>query len=255
MQKAKKKKAIGYLRVSTHGQVDKFGFDVQRKMILEYAEKNGYEIVYWFEESFTGSSENRPEMTKIFAGEFDADYIIVAKADRFARDIQYYYALKYKLQHDKGIELVSVSEDFGQMGTFKPVIEAFIASFAEIERTYINQRTSGGREVKRKLGGYCGGLPPYGYEVLDGKLVIIPEQAKVVRTIFEMRNSGMPFRQMCSELNNQGYTNRRGGKFSPSTISTILDNENTYKGLYRYGKDSEWVQGQQEPILSPINRW
>jgi DNA invertase Pin-like site-specific DNA recombinase len=44
------KKAVGYCRVSTDGQVgeDKFGIDSQKEQILEYAKRNDYEILEWF---------------------------------------------------------------------------------------------------------------------------------------------------------------------------------------------------------------
>lgn len=242
------------MRVSTKQQIDKFGFPNQREMIIAYANQNGIEITDWFEEGFTGYSEERPEMTKILQGAYDVDYLIVAKADRFARNIEYYYALKLQLSRI-GIELVSASEDFGQAGILKPAMEAFIASYAEIERLMINQRTSGGREIKRKCGGYCGGRSPYGYDSKNGELVINQAQAKVVRTIFEMRKSGMSYREMCNKLTELGCKNAHEGVFSPSTIKTILDNENTYKGLYRYGKETDWVKGQQEPILEPAYKW
>ena len=50
-------------------------------------------------------------------------------------------------------------------------------------------------------------------------------------------------------LNGMGKTNRSGSKFSISTLQVILDNEPLYRGMYRYGKDSEWIEGEHEPIL------
>lgn len=249
-----KKRALGYLRVSTKQQTDKFGFPAQRQIIEDYAESHGFEIVDWFEENITGYSEERPEMSKILQGEYDVDYLIVAKSDRFARNIEYYYALKLQLRKI-GIDLVSANEDFGSMGILQPAMEALVASYAEIERITINQRTSGGRETKRKIGGYCGGSAPYGYDVLNGKLVVNPEQAKVVRNIYSMRDSGMSMRSICNRLDELGIRSSRGGKFNPSTVKVILDNENTYKGMYRYGKDTEWVLGQQEAIIGEAYRW
>lgn len=249
-----KKRALGYLRVSTKQQIYKYGFPAQKEQITAYAKEHGYEIVDWFEENLTGYSEERPEMSKILQGNYDVDYLIVAKSDRFARNIEYYYALKLQLRRI-GIELVSVNEDFGSMGVLKPAMEALVASYAEIERITINQRTSGGRETKRRIGGYCGGSVPYGYDVANGSLVINPKQAKVVRNIYEMRDSGMSLRSICDELNKLGFKSSRGGNFNPSTVKVILDNENTYKGMYRYGKDTDWVEGQQAAILGEAYRW
>lgn len=253
-----KRRGIGYKRVSTQQQVDKFGFDVQEEMITQYAEENNIEIVVWIEESYTGDSINRPELDKVLIGDYSkykADCIVVAKSDRFSRNIEYYYALKLLLRNNCGLELFCGVEDFGQMGVLKPAMEALFASYAEIERITINQRTSGGREKKRIIGGYCGGRAPYGYKIENSQLVVIDEQAKVVRTIFEMRESGLSERKISNQLNNYGIKSTYGGNFNPSTVHLILANENTYRGLYKYGKDSEWVKGQQEPILSPAYGW
>lgn len=253
-----KRRGIGYKRVSTLQQTEKFGFEVQEEMIRKYAEENNIEIVAWIEESYSGDSLNRPELTKLLSGQYsdyEADCVIVAKTDRFSRNIEYYYALKLNLRNNCGLELFSASEDFGQMGDFKNMLEALLASYAEVERLTINQRTSGGREKKRITGGFCGGRAPYGYKIQEHQLLIIDEQAEIVRKIFSLRESGMSIREVCDTLNELGYKSSRGGNFNPSTIHLILANENTYRGLYRYGKDSEWVKGQHEPILSPAYRW
>jgi hypothetical protein len=50
-------------------------------------------------------------------------------------------------------------------------------------------------------------------------------------------------------LNENGYKTRRGKPFVLSTVQSIWNNERTYRGEYRYGKDGEWVKGQHEPIL------
>ncbi len=59
-------KLAGYLRVSTEGQVDAFGKDVQRDAIERWAGLNGHEIVAWFEEDgVSGKTDggDRPQET------------------------------------------------------------------------------------------------------------------------------------------------------------------------------------------------
>ena len=52
----KKKKAIGYIRVSTEAQAndDKYGVDVQKHEIETYANEHGYEIVEWKQDEMSG---------------------------------------------------------------------------------------------------------------------------------------------------------------------------------------------------------
>lgn len=89
------KNAVGYVRVSTEGQVgdDKFGIDSQKQSILLYANDHGYNIVRWYiDEGVSGVKENRPELDKILY-EDDVtnppyEAVIVAKSDRMARDVK-----------------------------------------------------------------------------------------------------------------------------------------------------------------------
>lgn len=248
------KKVVAYLRASTDAQCkeDKFGLDVQRKLIIEHCEKNDMEVVEWFiEKGVSGAKDDRPEFSKLLNGLISnppIEAVVIAKNDRVAREIELFFAYRYQLRK-QNIELISVTEDFGQLGVFAPVLEAFIVSMAQVERDIINTRTSGGRAVKASKGGYSGGRPPYGYRAQNKRLVIDPEEAEVVREVITMKEDGATFQRICDKLNGEGKTNRSGTKFSISTLQVIVDNKPLYEGMYRYGKDSEWVQGEHEAIL------
>ena len=244
---------IGYIRVSTDGQVgeDKFGLKAQKKQIEEYCKNHNMEIIKWYTDEGESGAKERPGFDEIIYGEVGNppyEAVVVAKSDRVARDINVYYYYKMMLRK-KNINLVSIAEDFGQFGVFASMLEAFTLCVAEMERDNINKRTSAGRYVKSAKGGYSGGRPPFGYRTDNGRLIIVPEEAKIVRTIFEMKYSGKTYKQIVDHLNSLGLTNRSGTKYSISTIQTIYDNEKTYRGYYRYGKNTEWVVGQHEPIL------
>ena len=134
---------------------------------------------------------------------------------------------------------------------FTPLVEALTAAMAEVERGMITARTSGGRKVKASRGGYSGGRTPFGYMVdknIKG-MVINEEQAEIVRFIFALKREGATFQRIVDELNHRGYTNKSGGKWAISSVQVILGNEQTYRGMYKYGKNSEWVKGVHEPIL------
>ena len=245
---------IGYIRVSTEGQCgdDKFGLEVQEQQIKEYAEKNDMTIVRWFRDEGESGAKERPGFDEIIYGDvsnppFEA--VIVAKSDRVARDINVYYYYKMMLMK-KNIKLISISEDFEAFGVFAPMLEAFTLCVANMERDNINKRTSAGRKVKAEKGGYSGGRAPMGYKVQDGNLVIVPEEAEVVKKIFEWRDQGVVMLEIVDLLNEKGYQTRNGRPFVISTVQSILNNRRTYEGFYHYGKDKDnWVKGQHEPIL------
>lgn len=246
------KNVIGYLRVSTDGQCgeERFGLDVQRQSIEQYCIEHDMKIMEWVSDEGESGAKERPGFDEIIYGDISnppCEAVVVAKTDRVARDIEIYYYYKMMLRK-KNIELYSVAEDFGSMGAFKPFLESFTLCVATMERDNITKRTSSGRRMKAKTGGYSGGRTPMGYHASNGGLVIDENEATIVRRVFELRNSGMTMRGICDKLNEEGYTTRGGKAFVISTVQSILRNERTYRGEYKYG-DGEWVKGQHEPIL------
>ena len=245
-------KVVGYLRVSTNGQVgeDKFGLGAQRETIETFCEKKGYEVVEWYtDEGVSGAKEDRPEFNRILQGEIPegTEAVIVAKSDRVARDIYIYFAFKNELRK-KGLQIISVAEDFGELGAYAVILDAMIASIAEVERMNINARTSGGRKQKASKGGYSGGKEPYGYRSKGKCLVVVPEEAKVVQEVYALRGEGLTYRDIIGALSAEGIVTRSGKRFTLGHIQNILHNEMTYRGYYHYG-DSEWVKGEHQAII------
>ena len=247
------KNVVAYIRVSTDGQTgeDKFGLEAQIEMIDEYCQKNDLNIVKWFRDEGESGAKERPGFDEIIYGEVSNppyEAVVVAKSDRVARDINVYYYYKMMLTK-KNLELISISEDFGQFGAFKGIIEAFTMCVAEMERDNITKRTSSGRRIKAAKGGYSGGRAPMGYKIEGGKLVINEEEVPAVLFIFEEKAAGNSMLGTVKKLNDAGFKTRNGKEFVISTVQSIWNNENTYKGMYRYGKDGDWVKGEHEPIL------
>lgn len=248
------KRAVAYCRVSTAGQVGegKFGIDEQRTKITEYCEKNDIEVVRWYiDEGVSGAELHRPALDRLLAGEETnppIEYVVAAKADRISRDVTKYHVIKYLLQ-EQGIEILSATEDWNaQDKLMAMILENFLAMVAEIEKSHIRNRMSGGRMQKAAKGGYAGGKAPYGYKVEDGCLVIREDEAAAVREAYRLRGEGLTLRAIAEKMASE-YKTRSGNPFAWSTVKGILDNEKTYRGWYRYGAGGEWVKGQHEPIL------
>ena len=54
---------------------------------------------------------------------------------------------------------------------------------------------------------------------------------------------------IADELNKRGFRTRKGLEFKHSAVQTILNNEDVYRGRYRYGKSGN-AEGQHEPIIT-----
>lgn len=244
--------AIGYIRVSTEEQSsdEKYGIQSQKLAILTYALANDYDVVEWIVDVISGVKDNRPEFDKILYHPEELpphEAVIVFKNDRVARDTKLYFYYFYTLEK-RNIQLMSTEEHFSEGDDFANIYRSLLMFVAEQERRNIALRTGRGRSLKAKCGGYSGGRIAYGYSVSDGKLVVNPVEKKLVLRIYELAD--IPMTQICDTLYEEGFRTRKGGRFQVSTVRGILGNRKFYEGMYRYGKDMDWVQGVQEPLLT-----
>lgn len=246
-------RAIGYIRVSTGAQAEpeKYGLDAQKASILNYAEENGYKIIGWKQDVGSGVDSEREGLNDILYGETynpPVEAVIVFKSDRIARDTKLYFYSLFLLEK-KGIKLISVNEEFPEGSEFANIYRSMMMFAAEMERKNIVLRTSKGRLQKGALGGFAGGRPPYGYRVSDHKLVVEEDEADLVRTIYKMRADGMRPNPIATKLAEMGFRGKNGGILERSSVISILKNRPIYEGWYKYGKDSRWIKGYQDPIL------
>lgn len=246
-------KATGYIRVSTEEQSadDKYGIEVQKQAISDYANRNDFEIVCWLTDTISGAKDNRPELDKIL---YNADQlpaheaVIVFKNDRVARDTKLYFYYFYTLEK-RNVKLLSTEEHFSEGDDFANIYRSLLMFVAEQERKNIALRTGRGRSLKAQCGGYSGGNKPYGYYCVDGMLMQNPEERPIVETVFrEHDENHTSLLDICEILYDGGYRTRKGKRFQPSTIRGILSNRPFYEGKYKYG-DMGWVQGVHSPIL------
>ena len=248
------KRAIGYIRVSTKQQdgEDRYGTDVQRKEILSYADAHGYVIVDWKIDQISGTADDRPGLNDILYGNDvtnpPIEAVIVFKNDRLARDTKLYFYYLYTLEK-RNIKLLATEEEFSEGSELANVYRALMQFVAEQERRNIALRTSKGRSIKAACGGYSGGRCPYGYEVVDHRLVINEDERPIVEFIFEQHDRRVPMLHIADKLADLGYRTRKGTRFQVSNVRSILSNRPLYEGMYKYGKDMKWVQGVHEPIL------
>ena len=80
---------VGYLRVSTEAQTEKYGLDLQKQKIIERANKDGATIDRWYiDGGYSGSKLDRPDIQRLLE---DVEFgivksVYVYKLDRMSRD-------------------------------------------------------------------------------------------------------------------------------------------------------------------------
>lgn len=247
------KRACVYTRVSTdaQGEDGKVSLPEQERMAKACIESKGWTYVRTYEDNgYSGRTTDRPALqsmlSDILKGGIDA--IVIYKLDRLSRKQRDTLSIIEEFLLKNNVDLVSLNETLDTTSPWGRAMIGVLSSFNQLESENIALRTTMGRYATAREGGYAGGKPPLGYKAVDGQLVIVPEEAEIVRLVFDLRGKGETLQGITRELNNRGYRSKKGNEFKHSAIQTILNNESTYRGNYKYGEES--CENTHEPILT-----
>ena len=216
-------KVIGYARVSTDEQAKSgLGLEAQIAKIRSYAdlfELTVTEIV--IDDGISGKNLKRPGLIKairaIKAG--DAEGMLVAKLDRLTRNVADLGTLVQNV-FDKA-ELYSVSEQINTKNAAGRLVLNVLVSVAQWERETICERTSDALQAKKARGEKTGGNVPFGFEVVNGKLIENVEEQAVISKIRELRANGLSLRKIAEKLNDEGIKTKTGKAWNAMQISRI----------------------------------
>jgi site-specific DNA recombinase len=249
-----------YIRVSTEEQAkDGFSIHAQKEKLTKYAEANGWNIYdYYIDNGISGKNlKDRKEVNRLLKDIVDKkiDNILIYKLDRLTRsmkDLMYLIELfeKNSCTFNSQTEKIDTSNAVGRM------FIKIIGIFAEFERENLAERVSLGYEQKTREGHYTNTNGVYGYDYdINKKRLIVNEKEKViVNKIFDLYMDGNSYLKIASNFNKLNIPTKRGGKWAPSTIKSIVTNP-LYIGKIRYGvkrKDKSFIidSNYVEPILS-----
>ena len=195
-------------------------------------------LVVYEDEGFSGGNLNRPDFKKMMAAAKERKFkaIIVYRLDRISRNISDFSSLIEELAR-LDIAFVSIKEQFD---TGSPMGRAmmYIASvFSQLERETIAERIRDNMHELAKTGRWLGGTTPTGFEsegeekvTVDGKkkktfkLKLIPQEAEIVRMIYDLFSETNSLTMTEAELMKRRIVTRNGNYFTRFSIKAILQN-------------------------------
>ena len=220
--------AAAYIRVSTDDQIE-YSPDSQRKAILDYAKRNDYIVpqeYIFVDEGISGRSTKRPAFQQMIgtakqkSHPFDA--ILVWKFSRFARNREDSVVYKSMLRKQCGVEVISISEQIGEDKT-SILIEALLEAMDEYYSINLAEEVVRGMTEKARRGGSLGGAP-FGYKVVDGKMIPDEYAAPIVQWVFQQFLNGMGMRKIATMLNERDIRTKYGNPWENRTIDYMLHN-------------------------------
>lgn len=265
-----------YARVSTTKQVEKdLSIPDQLRQMREWCERQGYSVAAeYVEAGASATDDRRPVFQKMIQESCikPAPYtaIIIHSLSRFFRD-----ALEFGLHERQlgkfGVRVISITQQTSDDPAGEMARRVF-SIFDEYQSKENAKHTLRAMKENARQGYFNGSSPPFGYSVdpvkIRGRkgykkqLVINPEEAQVVRRIFDLYIHGHQANpvgvfQISARLNQQGLT-RRGKRWSKSTVADLLSNT-AYIGEYYFNKKKaknrtvkekeDWVLVKVPPII------
>lgn len=172
----------------------------------------------------------------------------VYKLDRFSRN-KYETAIHKKTLKDNGVKVLSAMENIPDTPE-GIILESLLEGMNVYYSAELSQKVKRGMRETRLKGFYQGGGLPYGYKVVDRKVVIDETRAETVRFMYDSYSKGITVKTMIAELTAKGIL-YKGKPFAPNTVYGILGNEK-YSGSYR--KDDEIIDNIY-PQLIPTDTY
>src|SRR6188768_1580591 len=135
---------------------------------------------------FSGGSTDRPALQRLLADvrARKVQIIVVYKVDRLTRSLADFAKL-VELFDAHGASFVSVTQQFDTTTSMGRLTLNVLLSFAQFEREVTAERIRDKVAASKRKGLWVGGMVPLGYELKDGKLLIVKQEAEQVRTIFQ----------------------------------------------------------------------
>ena len=270
MQKKNAQRVCAYCRVSRSTTDQLNSYARQIKVYTEMIRRNpDWEMVEIFaDEGITGTSaDKRPEFLRMIkmCELHKIDRIITKSVSRFARNV------KEALQYVRKLKILGVGVQFEKEGIYtlslgdEMLLNTF-AAIAEEESVETAIRIRNANKKRMAGGDFVDGHAPYGFRLINRKLVEYTPEAGVIRDIFSAYLSGRSMHEIARILNDNGIPSPENNTWKATAVRYILKNEK-YKGDFlcqktyhtdvlpfkqkrNYGEEDQfYVEGSHEGIV------
>lgn len=252
----KGKTCVIYIRVSSERQVEGFSIDGQRRYLTQWAEAEGMVVAATYVEpgksgkNITGREQFQKMLDDIATGNVITNYVLVFKLSRFSRNAKdLLNSLAFLRRYN--VALLSREDGIDSGTAMGRMMLTFLGAVAEMERKNIATQTMLGRVEKARQGGWNGGIAPFGYDLVDGKLVVNEAEAEIVKYCFEtFVNTNIGYSTLHSLLNRQGIPRDLTAKehiyWQVRHIRIMLRNP-VYTGRIAYGRtQQQHIEGSED---------
>lgn len=224
---AQRMRVAAYARVSSGKDAMLHSLSQQVSYYNEYIQKRAdwaFAGIY-ADEAVTGTKDTRREFQRLLndcrTGKIDS--IITKSVTRFARNTVTFLKTVRELK-SLGIDVFFEKENIHSLSADGELMLTLLASFAQEESLSVSENQKW--RIRRM---FEQGRPNtgnmLGYNLVDGTLYIVAEEAEIVKMIFADYLCGMGVNAIMKKLNAKGILTKRGNRWNQSSVWGILRNE------------------------------
>lgn len=206
----------------------------------------------------SGSDLKRPALQELLSDVESGliDVVVIYKLDRISRTLIDFVRLM-DLMEQFGVAFVAVTQNFDTADSTGRLILNILLTFAQFEREIASDRLRDKFGAMRQRGMFVGGNPPFGYDLINKKLVINPVEAETIRWMFKRYVERKSYLAVAKELAEQLVVRRsriskrgnyvQGRKICTSSVWNMLGNP-LYVGDVR--TKGKCYTGEHDAIVS-----
>jgi site-specific DNA recombinase len=254
VQQPTPKRCAVYCRVSSDERLDQSfnSIDAQREagaaFIASQRAEGWTPVADNYEDpGFSGGNMERPGLKRLMkdiqAGKIDL--VVVYKIDRLSRSLADFAKMveifdKYKMSFSSVTQQINSATSMGRL------MLNVLLSFAQFEREVTGERIRDKIAASKRKGMWMGGPVALGYRVDQRQLVVVPEDAQVIRGIFEAFIETHSTTLIVKQLVAQGAKGKNGKAMCKQGLYKILHNR-IYLG--EIGHKGEYFRGQHQALI------
>ncbi|MDO9277876.1 MAG: recombinase family protein [Polaromonas sp.] len=245
-----------YTRVSTVAQAEQgTSLESQRELGVKKANDLGFEFKVWNEGGRSSHHENiadRPELNSLYVAMKAGlvKHLWVYDQSRLSRNDNVASVFRYEC-NKQGVTLYTKDGQFDLSSPQDKFLKQLLDAVAEFDNVTRAERTRLGKLSRVRSGSWHGGPPPYGYKLVDKKLVVVEDESIWVKRIFHEVVKGSAATHIKGMLDSNGVSPRRKkGLWTIGSINALLKNTH-YSGHYIYtdSKSNQKIEVQCPSIV------
>ncbi len=218
------KTAVVYARYSSDSQTEQ-SIEGQLRVCQQYAQNNDILIVdTYIDRAMTGTNDARPDFQRMIKDSVKRqwNYVLVYKLDRFSRN-KYEATIHKHTLKENGVKILSAMENIPDTPE-GIILESMLEGMNQYYSAELSQKVLRGLRESYIKGNFTGGAQLYGYDIVDKKNVINPNEADIVREIFTKYAQGYTAVTISADLKSRGIRTKKGKYITSANIYKMINN-------------------------------